>query len=224
MDDEKGEHEDPQVLVPRKEPLRELPGRLVGRVAQDQPERDLDGQQQEGQRSRWLGRRATGAAGPGSPRWPGRSGPWRRRSRRPIDAEQDQERRGRSGASAAVRVRRFGRWSVIGSPGGTGPPRGDWDAYPPRHGSRRRFQAGASAPPDEGRRASAGEPAGRAFGENTSASTEQRGLDEHDRGARGDVQVEAQVQPDDGRDDRDADGQRPAPRTGRRAAGPSPPA
>ena len=43
----KANDEDPQVLVPREDPLRQLPGRLVGRVAQDQPERDLDGQQQE---------------------------------------------------------------------------------------------------------------------------------------------------------------------------------
>ena len=47
VDEQERHDEDPQVLVPREDPLRQLPGRLVGRMAQDQAERDLEGQQQE---------------------------------------------------------------------------------------------------------------------------------------------------------------------------------
>ena len=39
--------EDPDVVVPGKDPLRQLPGRLVRRVAEDEAEGDLERQQQE---------------------------------------------------------------------------------------------------------------------------------------------------------------------------------
>ena len=49
---QEGHHEHEQVLVPREQPLRQLPGRLVDRVAEDEAERDEKGQQDVGGHSR----------------------------------------------------------------------------------------------------------------------------------------------------------------------------
>lgn len=45
---EEGEHEDPELLVPRGEVLRDPPPRLVGRVAEEEPEDDLGGEEEVG--------------------------------------------------------------------------------------------------------------------------------------------------------------------------------
>ncbi len=78
---EESRDEDPQVVVPREDPLRQLPRRLVVRVAEHEADGHLQRRAAAGSRCRWPGPRARSAARPGDRSTPEGSGRWRRSGR-----------------------------------------------------------------------------------------------------------------------------------------------